>query len=269
MPSETPGITDFKEYVTLGMKEGRPYIFINRLIFRDDIKNMALNWMSSDWTEDDRPEFYAVVGLPNRGHSLAPLLANYLRENVRCILMEKGTKLDPKEYATATYFKPSQNGDRTASGRVSRRHLQVERALVEDLKEDHKPIAARKSSAIYAEIPLKNGELAVSDRHAEMLRDVQRPRVLLVDGFLEDGKKALAAAELLDELGLKTIGLTCAVELINWRDETYHGREALGNRGIAFKSLVVYENGEFRNVASSRKPETVITGEENEQDTVQ
>ncbi|MBI4163319.1 MAG: hypothetical protein HY512_00535 [Candidatus Aenigmarchaeota archaeon] len=260
MQSEPHSLTDFKRYVKLGVKDGRPYVFIERLLFYGPVRRMALTCMSSDWTDNGKPIFDVVVALPNKGHKLGGSLADFSDFDISCIYIEKGTKLDQSEFEIGLYIQePIQpDGTKTASGRVSRKHLQIERELTRWLHEDYEPIAARRRAEIYSGVPLRGGELAVNDRHVELIKEAERPRALLVDGFVEDGKKALATAEMLDELGIQTVGLACVVELINWRGETYHGREVLAQHDIDFKSLVIYENGEFRNTASIKQPEFTV-----------
>ncbi len=248
MPSEPTDITNFKGYVKLGVKEGRPYIFLGGLLYEPEIRRRALTFMSYDWEKDRKLLFDAVVGLPHRGSSFAPAIAEFSGSNTHCFLMEKGTKLDQEEYATVTYFKDlgNQTNGRTASGRVSRRHLQIERSTVAKLVEECSTRSSAEIAQIYGEIPWRNGRLVIDDSHAERLKEARKPRALLIDGFLEDGKKAIAAAELLESLGVRTIGLGCVVELRDWHGEKYLGRESLKERGIAVRSLLVYENGAFR-----------------------
>ncbi len=255
MPSDIQDVTDFTKYVRLSEKEGRPYIFISRLLDNPEARHRALIFMSYDWERDKKLLFDVAVGLPNRGSALAPMIAEFSGTNTRCLLMEKGTRLDPAEYSTGTYIKDlrEQANGRTASGRVSRRHLQIERAPVADLVTEYANRSSQETSLIYSDVPLKNGQLVISDEHAARLQEARKPGALLVDGFLEDGKKALAASELLASLGVRTIGLTCVVELRDWHDEKYRGREALKERGITLRSLVVYENGEFKPTWSMRE----------------
>ena len=258
--TEPRSLTDFKRYVRLGVKEGRPYVFIERLLFYGPVRRMALTCMSSDWTKDGKPIFDVVVALPNKGHKLGGSLADFSDFDISCIYVEKGTKLDQSEFETGLYVQePVQpDGTKTASGRVSRKHLQVERELTKWLHKIHEPKAAKKRAEVYAQASWIGGDISLSDEDLNRIKEAEKPRALLVDGFVEDGQKALATAEMLDRLGIQTVGLACVVELIEWRGNTYHGRGVLAQHDIDFKSLVIYENGEFRNTASIKQPEFTV-----------
>ncbi len=209
---------NFEKYIRLTSRDGKPYLDLD-LIAADPGPRQMLIYYLGFHTKDLDPEI--ILGLPNTGPALAKMMAQF--SGKRYVRARKGKRFDESEYLTILY-RESESGEE--SERKGKRHLQIRR---EALKK------------------------TINSNDGTLFRTA-----LLVDGLLEDGDKALETAKKLKEVGIRTVGFSCVVELREWDGKPRRGREILEEERINVKSILVYENGKYRTGDESKHSQPIV-----------